>query len=163
MQIKLLLSGDGGQGVQLVADIICAAAFNAGHFVSFIPNYGLEQRGGVSLAFITVSDKEISFAKFFRPDVMLILSDQADMRTERYQTKNIKILNIKNYSDIFKQNNIAPRGYNIFFLGILAEFLEETKIVKAADIFILLEKKLGKKDEWEENKRAFEIGKNIKY
>ena len=54
MIIKILLSGDGGQGIQLMSDLICRAAIQRGFFVSHMPNYGLEQRGGVSLAFIQI-------------------------------------------------------------------------------------------------------------
>jgi len=86
MHLKFLLAGDGGQGIQTIADIICKAVFEAGHYVSFIPNFGLEQRGGVSLAFIQMSDQEIGYPKFTKPDILLIMSEQARERTTGYQS-----------------------------------------------------------------------------
>ena len=82
MLIKILLSGDGGQGIQLMSDLICRGAIEQGFFVSHIPNYGLEQRGGVSLAFIQISDSEIAYPKFSKPDVKVVLSLQAERKDE---------------------------------------------------------------------------------
>ena len=74
MNIKILLSGDGGQGIQLISNMICAAAFQNDLHVTSIPNYGLEQRGCVSLNFIQVSDKKIVYPKFTKPYILLIMS-----------------------------------------------------------------------------------------
>lgn len=159
MRLKLLLAGDGGQGIQTIADIICNAAFNKGLHVSFIPNYGLEQRGGVSLAFIQISDKEIGYPKFIKSDIMLVMSEQARERTKRYwDIKDIKIFDIRYYKEILAQKNIQALNQNIFFLGVLAKELEEREIYKFEELHKSLEVKLSKKFNWEENRRAFEIG-----
>jgi len=182
MLIKICLSGDGGQGVQLISDIICLAAFVDGWQVSQIPNYGLEQRGGVSLSFIKISDQEITYPKFSQPDILLIMSAQARERTKRYSEisniqfpasnqiqnpnvkgENIKILDIENYKDILHKENIKFLNYNIFFLGLLSKILEEKNICKIDEVVGLLEKKLIDKAGWNENKRAFEIGVDIEY
>src|SRR3989339_1804502 len=167
MNIKILLSGDGGQGIQLLADIICVASFQNNLHVSFIPNYGLEQRGGVSLAYIKISDKEIGYPRFTNPDILLIMSDQARERTMslrggttkqsplKIEERGIVILDAENYKEILLKENILPKSYNIFFLGMIAKLLEEKNICKTEQIFKLLEKKLSVKSGWDENKRAF--------
>ena len=160
MIIKILLSGDGGQGIQLMSDIICRSAIEQGFFVSHIHNYGLEQRGGVSLAFIQISDSEIAYPKFSKPDILVILSQQAEERTRQYQIANCK-LQIAEYRELLEKNNIPAKSYNIFFLGLIARILEEKKIVKKDEIFRLLEEKLRQKVNWEENERAFELAKSI--
>lgn len=161
MILKLLLAGDGGQGVQAIADILSQAALQSGLEIMSIPNYGLEQRGGISLVFIKISDQEIGYPKFTTPDILLILSDQARLRTKQYQKKDIKILDIGNYQEILTKENIKPQSYNVFFLGLLTKILSEKKICAVADVEKQLEKKLSKKPGWEENKQAFELGINM--
>ena len=158
MNIKILISGDGGQGIQLIADMITQTAFNDDWFVTSIPNYGLEQRGGVSLNFIQISDKKIVYPKFSGADILLVMSHQAEERVEGYKNTECRILNIEDFREKLKENNINVKSYNIFFLGLIVKKLEEQNILKADDIFKMLEKKLGTKPGWEENKKAFEFG-----
>lgn len=158
MKIKLLLAGDGGQGVQSLADIICRAAFSSDRFVSFIPNYGLEQRGGVSLAYVQISDREISYPKFTEPDILLLMSDQADHRTIENQTKKTKMIRSSEYENIFQENNISGASQNIFFLGVLTKILLDKKMIEEKQVRKVLQEKLSKKDHWESNLAAFEKG-----
>lgn len=157
MHIKILLSGDGGQGIQLIADMICRAAFEKDWHVASIPNYGLEQRGGVSLNFIQISDKKIVYPKFSNPGVLLIMSAQAKERVKQYlEIGNLK-LEIGDYEPILKEHSVPVQSYNVFCLGLIAKILEEKNIVGRENIFALLEKKLSTKSGWEENKKAFEL------
>ncbi len=160
MMLKILLSGDGGQGVQTIADVLSQAVLKSGLEIMSIPNYGLEQRGGISLVFIKISDKEIGYPKFTTPDILLILSDQARMRTEQYQQSETKIIDVKEYKEKLLQTGVRLQSFNIFFLGLLAKILIDKKACALSDVEILLEKKLSKKLGWEENKKAFEIGLN---
>ena len=156
MLIKILLSGDGGQGIQLMSDLICRSAIEQGFFVSHIPNYGLEQRGGGALAFIQISDSEIAYPKFSKPDLLLVMSPQAEERTKQYQNADFK-LQISEYKEILEKNKVPVQSYNIFFLGLIAKMLEEKGVLKRDTVFGMLEKKLCAKPGWEENKRAFEL------
>lgn len=163
MQIKILLSGDGGQGIQTIAEVISRAAFEKGLTISFIPNYGLEQRGGVSLAFIKIGDQEIVYPKFSNPDILLIMSDQSRQRVLEYISKSKKIIDIKDYNFYLQEKKINSKNYNIFFLGFLTKMLEKEKIYLAEEIFLALEKKLSSKPNWEENKKAFALGLSFNF
>lgn len=157
MLLKLILAGDGGQGIQLMADVICKAVFENNKHVTYIPNYGLEQRGGVSLAFIQISDKGISYPKFTEPDILVIMSDQARERVTSYVVESTQVFDIKNYLEI----NLPIKSYNIFFLGLLSRLLELKGVLKANELYMLLEGQLKQKEGWEDNKMAFEKGSNI--
>ncbi|PIU02197.1 ketoisovalerate oxidoreductase, partial [Candidatus Shapirobacteria bacterium CG09_land_8_20_14_0_10_49_15] len=52
--MKIIFAGEGGQGVQVIAEILAKAAFWDGQPSLYIPNFGVEQRGGVSLAFVVI-------------------------------------------------------------------------------------------------------------
>lgn len=162
MLIKILLAGDGGQGIQLISDLLTQASFANGFFVSQIPNYGLEQRGGVSLSFLIISDQEISYPKFTKPDILLIMSEQARKRMGKFKIEDLRlkinVLDIDDFVEKFKDLKIEKVGYNIFFLGLIAKFLEEQNILNVEDIFQLLKKKLENKNGWDENKKAFKLG-----
>lgn len=158
MLLKLLIAGDGGQGIQTMADIISQAAFSKDFFVSYIPNYGLEQRGGSSLAFLQISDRDVAYPKFSNPDILVVMSDESRARVLGYEHKSVKVIDVKDYSQVLEENKVGTTGYNVFFLGVLAKVLEDNKIKLGEDIFAALEKKLGKKPNWEENERVYLAG-----
>ena len=158
MKFKILLAGDGGQGVQTIAKIVSECFFAKNFEVSSIPNYGLEQRGGVSLSFIQVSDKKIFYPKFAKADFLLLMSDQARERTLEHVSDDTEIIDFKNYQEIILQNKISRSSLNIFFLGVVAKFLSEKNLISKDDIFVIFEKKLASKKNWEENKQVFEMG-----
>lgn len=150
---RILIAGDGGQGVQTIAGIITQAAFDKGWQVSFIPNYGLEQRGGVSLAFIQISDTPVTYPKFSRADFLIVLSGQAKERTKNYAQEDTAEQFI--FDEI---KNLPQKNLNIFVLGWLAKKMKNKNILNTEDIFTVLEKKLQKKPNWEEIKAAFQMG-----
>lgn len=82
--MKIVLAGEGGQGVQVVANIMTEAAYNEGKQALYIPNFGVEQRGGVSVAFVQIADGEIASLKFPKADIVVALSPRAVLRTAQY-------------------------------------------------------------------------------
>ncbi len=158
MLIKLLIAGDGGQGVQTMADVISQAVADKDLFVSYVPNYGLEQRGGSSLAFVQISDREIAYPKFNNPDILVVMSDESRVRVAEYERKSVKVVDVKDYLSILEEKGVVFVSYNVFFLGVLAKTLQDNGIELGDEIFTALEKKLGKKPNWEENKNVYLIG-----
>ena len=85
---KMVLAGEGGQGVQSVAKILVEAGYEAGKQVLYIPNFGVEQRGGVSIAFCQIADEKIGEPRFAKGDIVIMLSDRAIDRCATYVDKN---------------------------------------------------------------------------
>ncbi|OGV89679.1 hypothetical protein A2Z41_01080 [Microgenomates group bacterium RBG_19FT_COMBO_39_10] len=125
--MKILIAGEGGQGVQTVAKILAQSAFTEGQEVTYIPNFGVEQRGGLSIAFVIIDSKPIAYPKFKTADVLAILTEKAMSRVKNYQGKQTKIL--KNSSN----------------LALLEELVKETKIIKLTTLKMITEKILGNK------------------
>ncbi len=91
--IKVLIAGEGGQGIQAIAEILAKAAFLENKKALYIPNFGVEQRGGVSLAFVVIDEKPVVYPKFAKADILAILSNRSWERIKDYvgpQTKVIK-------------------------------------------------------------------------
>lgn len=81
---KIAVSGEGGQGVQALAEILALAAHRSGLNALYIPNFGIEQRGGVSLAFVQISSGPIGAPKFLQADLVVALSPRSLRRSEQY-------------------------------------------------------------------------------
>ena len=74
---KIAIAGEGGQGVQMIAEILAEAANQMGKNAIYIPNFGVEQRGGVSIAFVQISDGPIGAPKFVEADILIPVSPRA--------------------------------------------------------------------------------------
>lgn len=74
------LAGAGGQGLITAAIILAEAAVLAGHNAVQTQSYGPESRGGASRAEVVISDDEIDYPKVMRPDVLLVMTQEACRR-----------------------------------------------------------------------------------
>lgn len=90
--IKILLAGEGGQGIQTIGKLLASAAFAQGFETIYIPNFGVEQRGGVSIAYVQIWDKQIDAPKFQIADFALITSDRAYDRVRMHIGKDTKLI-----------------------------------------------------------------------
>lgn len=141
--IKILIAGEGGQGIQVIAEILAKAAFFEGKKALYIPNFGVEQRGGVSLAFVVIDDKQVVYPKFEKADILAILSDRSWERVKDYvnpQTKIIKgaaVSGEKPSSLPIKVNNIV----------VLEKINREGKIVRKENLVKVLEERFAKQFE----------------
>lgn len=86
--MKIALAGEGGQGVQSVAEILAEAANEDGKQALYIPNFGVEQRGGVSIAYVQIGDENIGAPKFNAADILIPLSPRAVERTKEHAGKD---------------------------------------------------------------------------
>ncbi len=160
--VKIALAGEGGQGVQSVAGIMVGAANDKGREALYIPNFGVEQRGGVSVAFCQISDDKIGSPKFKKADLVIALSDRAVRRTTQYVDENTVFIydsSIEDIEDDLPKNakkvigipaldvakkELHPRVFNVIIMGAA---IEATHIVEMPEAKEALEKKLGYKFE----------------
>ncbi len=77
---KFKFSGFGGQGVLSLGLVVAEAAGRSGRFVSWLPSYGPEQRGGYASCSVVVSGREVGSPTVDRPDVLVAMSQQAAER-----------------------------------------------------------------------------------
>ena len=77
---KIVVAGEGGQGVQALAQTLALAAYHGGLESLYIPNFGIEQRGGVSLAMVQLSAAPIGAPKFQIADLIVALSPRSYRR-----------------------------------------------------------------------------------
>lgn len=176
---KIVLAGEGGQGVQSIAKILVEAGYEAGKQVLYIPNFGVEQRGGVSIAFCQIADEKIGEPRFAKGNIIIMLSDRAIDRCTAYVDENSTVVydtsvctkkpEVKCKEIIGVDANrianeqLSARVFNIIVLGVL---LEATKVLELSDIKNAMEKALGKKFDAkpelrELNYKALEMGMGL--
>ena len=179
--VKIALAGEGGQGVQSVAQILMDAAALEGKEALYIPNFGIEQRGGVSIAFVQIGDEKIGAPKFKTGDIVIALSDRAVRRTRMYvgpQTlfvydSGIEVVegdlptNAKQVLAIpaleIANRKLHPRVFNILIMGAVIGATGVVTLDKAREA---IDKRLGYKFEQnpelrELNFRALQEGVNL--
>ena len=127
---RILIAGEGGQGVQLIAEILAKAAFKEGKSASYIPNFGVEQRGGVSLAFIVIDEKSIPYPKFEIADILIPMSSRARDRIKGCRNKSTIYIDAAGL-DI---KDLPKKVHNIFILGILLKTLKSVKEETVLDV-----------------------------
>ena len=75
MLIKTVMSGIGGQGILFSGLCMAWAAMYEGHFVTYLPSYGAEMRGGVTSCTIAISDEEIASPIPSAPDYLVLMDN----------------------------------------------------------------------------------------
>lgn len=176
---KMVLAGEGGQGVQSIAKILVEAGYEANKQVLYIPNFGVEQRGGVSIAFCQIADEKIGEPRFSKGDIIIMLSDRAIDRCETYVDENAivvydtsvctktptckckQVIGIE--ANKIANEQLSARVFNIIVLGVL---IAATNVLELSDIKNAMELALGKKFDAkpelrELNYKALEMGMNL--
>ena len=74
MQQEIIISGFGGQGTLFAGQLLAYAAMDSGHYVTWIPSYGPEMRGGKARCTVVVSDEEIGSPLVRRPGAVIALN-----------------------------------------------------------------------------------------
>jgi len=75
MTERIIIAGSGGQGIMLLGKVIAEAAMRMGRFVTYLPAYGPEVRGGTSHCMVTISDESIGSPCINEADSLIILNE----------------------------------------------------------------------------------------
>lgn len=160
--MRILLAGEGGQGVQTVAKVITQAAQNSGRKSSYIPSFGVEQRGGVSLAYIQIDDHPIPYPRFEKADIVVAFCARAIEPIKKYLADDTLFIyddtaiaddklsvikdKIKNYVAVpaqkLAQEKYSTKVLNMILLGALAAQLKDINFAKIEEAVV---KTLGAK------------------
>ena len=74
MLVKTLISGFGGQGVISMGLTLAQSAMAEGKYVTYLPSYGAEVRGGTANCTVAVSDEEIASPIASSPDFVIAMN-----------------------------------------------------------------------------------------
>jgi Pyruvate:ferredoxin oxidoreductase and related 2-oxoacid:ferredoxin oxidoreductases, gamma subunit len=168
-----LFAGFGGQGMLLIGQFLAQSGMKEGKFVSWLPSYGPEMRGGTANCSVCISDKEIAspvitkascviamnrpsldkFEKTVRAGgLLLINSSLIDIKTSRDDVEAVYIP----ANELAEQLG-SPQVANVVMLGA---YLEKSNAVSIESVLDVIASKLGAKKAHlvEINKKALIAG-----
>ncbi len=79
----IIIAGFGGQGVLFAGQILAYAAMDEGLYVTWIPSYGPEMRGGTANCTVIIGDEPVGAPIVARPDVAVVLNQPS---FEKYES-----------------------------------------------------------------------------
>lgn len=74
MHHKILLAGFGGQGVMFAGQLLAYTAMDQGYYVTWIPSYGPEMRGGTAYCQVVIGDTPIGAPVFNHAELALVFN-----------------------------------------------------------------------------------------
>ncbi len=148
MYYDVIMSGFGGQGIQIISQLLAVACIQKGLELSYLPSYGVEKRGGRTNVTVVISDEEIgapitnhplsvlaldSIAlEKFQPMVMpggILIANSSLIDPEAISRNDITALRVPCNDEAISMGN--PKLANMIALGV---FLAKTSFLEFADI-----------------------------
>ena len=80
MLIRTIFSGFGGQGVLSMGYTVANTAMLEGKYVTYLPSYGVEVRGGTANCTVVVSNEEIASPVASEPEFVLAMNQPSFLR-----------------------------------------------------------------------------------
>ena len=81
---KIIISGEGGQGVRIISHTLATFLANLGYEVSLLYDYDSAVRGAMSVAYLAFNEEPIANPVIQEADILLKLSDKAGgLRAEK--------------------------------------------------------------------------------
>lgn len=170
---QIIISGFGGQGALFVGKLLAYAGMTAGKYVSWIPSYGPEMRGGTANCSVIISEKEITSPIVSDCSLLLALNEPS---VEKFMSKVKPGGSIVLNESIIKSGKPAaidadwvsvptqeiaeklgnPQLMNMIMLGAA---LSNMSLLSYTDLFNGMEEMMGNKPKrLAENLRAIEEG-----
>ncbi len=94
MRQDIIFAGFGGQGIMLMGKALSYAAMKKGWFVSWMPSYGAEVRGGTAHSMVVISDTPIASPVVKDPSICIVMNKPSLKKFEfRVKKNGILIIN----------------------------------------------------------------------
>jgi len=170
----VIISGFGGQGVMIIGNLLAYAAMKEGRYVTYLPIYGVEMRGGTANCTVVIASKEIGSPVVERPHAAIVMNLPSLIKYEpRILPKGLLLINssLIDLKETYRKdieilpipvNDIAidngnPKLANMVALGA---FVEKTKLVQMTSLSESLEKVLDERYHHliPSNIKAIEVG-----
>ncbi|NLA91391.1 MAG: 2-oxoacid:ferredoxin oxidoreductase subunit gamma [Synergistaceae bacterium] len=170
----LLAAGFGGQGVMVLGQLVAYTGIEEGRYVTWIPSYGPEMRGGTANCGVVLSDGEIGSPVVDDADILVVLNQPSLSKfLDRIKPGGILVYNSDMVEYDGSRSDITPVGLpastiaselgsdRITNIVILGAVVEAGKIVDEETCIKTIKDKLGtRKPEFlPMNLQAFEKGK----
>jgi 2-oxoglutarate ferredoxin oxidoreductase subunit gamma len=132
MTTRTIFSGFGGQGVLSMGFTLANAGMLEGKYVTYLPSYGVEVRGGTANCTVVVSDEEIASPVASEPEFVVAMNQPSFNRFQNIlQSGGLLCVNASLV-------DIASARSDIEILAIpTSELAEKLGTIKVANMIIL--------------------------
>ena len=177
MEKSIIIAGFGGQGVMVCGQLIgYAVAETTDNYITYMPTYGAEQRGGTANCFVVIADVPVGSPKPYPADYAMLMNNPSLDKFENTVAKGgAMFLNSSVVTNEPKRDDIdiikIPAGDIAVELGnikvsnlvMVGAFVGYTELIPPEKVLETAYKKLGaKRPELNAlNKAAFERGFEI--
>jgi len=119
---KVIIAGAGGQGIMLLGKVLAEAAMREDKFVTWLPSYGAEVRGGTAHCMAIISDAEIGSPYINEADTLIIMNGPSLKRFKnRIKNNGLLIVNSSlagDIKDIDKSIHILKHPFTDLAMGL---------------------------------------------
>lgn len=169
---EILFAGFGGQGIMFMGKLMAQAGLSMNKYVTWMPAYGAEVRGGTAYSVTKISDREIANPIISNPDILVVMNEpslvkyagrlkakgvlimNSSMIGIKPPRKDIKIISIPMTETASKLGNV--RSANMIAIGAI---IKCSKIFPLKTITAALRDMVGNKEDlYQLNKKAMEKG-----
>ena len=175
MLVKTIIAGFGGQGVLSIGLSLAQAAMLEGRYVTYLPSYGAEVRGGTANCTVAISDEEIASPIASTPEFVIAMNQPSLMRFQnQIQSGGVLFLNsslaqadisrgdievVQVPADTIAEELGNRKSANMVMLGA---FIKRSNLVSLDSVFEGLKETLkGKQKLMDINKEALNVGYNL--
>lgn len=172
---NVTMAGFGGQGLMFIGKLLAYSAMRIGKYVTWIPSYGPEMRGGTANCTVVISDIDIGSPVITSPQSLIIMNNPSlGVFEPRLETGGLLLLNSSLINRPVKRNDIEAIQIPVNDLAIevgekktanmimLGAYIQRTRIVPKESIIEGLKEFFGKKLQFMEvNIKALEKGMEV--
>ena len=105
MREDIIFAGFGGQGIMLMGKALSYAAMKKGKFVTWMPSYGAEVRGGTAHSMVVISDSPIASPIVREPSICVVMNKPSFQKFENKVTKGGLLVINKSLIDASSERN----------------------------------------------------------
>lgn len=171
MTEKVIIAGSGGQGIMLLGKVLAESAMEEGKFVTWLPAYGAEVRGGTAHCMVVISDEEIGSPYIDKAGTLIIMNQPSLTKFKSRLDKNGLLIANSSLATL-KENSPRLRKYpftdiavkigNIKVANMIALgcYLNIRESIKADSVLSVIKKMApkGREDLIKINQEALEEG-----
>lgn len=105
---EIIIAGFGGQGILFSGKVLAKAAVDEGKFVTYMPSYGAEVRGGTAFCHVVISDTEIASPAILAPNNAIIMNTPSKEKFEnKVKPRGLIVLNTSLTGDNHKREDVV--------------------------------------------------------
>lgn len=135
---EIFCAGFGGQGIMFMGKLLAQAGLLCGKYVTWMPSYGAEVRGGTAYSMTKISDREIASPVVTNPTVLIAMNKPSLLKYEaRLKAGAILLANVSLINNVAKTKGITT--VKILMTGIAAK-LGDTKCANMVAIGAMLKR-----------------------